>query len=292
MDQVEPVSFHPADGTPGTAEQLGVAVVKVIEIAPQLFPCGGRTAARHPEQGRVRNDTAPHHDAGQLRVLFFQRVQVGGSGHVAVVAHRHPAPGQGGSKSRTVGLSAVLLTHHARVDGQLTDGILVINVQNGGKLLRLVHTQPGLDRDGPLRIGEHGSKEGVQLCKVPQHPGTLALGRHRAGWTAEVQVHLSVAQFAQFADHPCSQLPVLCQQLRDHRCAGVGCGGQFGHLLFDEHPVLRRGEKRGIVAVGGTGGAEPFLVRLPPHPVGQALHGGSVVVHEQISKMFDRAIVA
>ena len=266
--------FHPADGTPGTAEQLGVAVVKVIEIAPQLFPCGGRTAARYPEQGRVRNDAAPHHDAGQLRVLLFQHVQVGGS------------------EGRTVGLSAVLLTHHARVDGQLTDGILVINVQNGGKLLRLVHTQPGLDRDGPLRIGEHGSKEGIQLCKVPQHPGTLALGRYRAGWTAEVQIHLGVAQFAQFADHPCGQLSVLCQQLRDHRCAGVGCGGQFGHLLFDEYPVLRRGEKRGIIAVGSTGGAEPFLVRLPPHPVGQALHGGSVVVHEQISKMFDRAIVA
>ena len=54
VDQVEPVPFHSADGTPGAAEQLGVAVVEGIEIAPQLFPCGRRTAARHPEQGRVR----------------------------------------------------------------------------------------------------------------------------------------------------------------------------------------------------------------------------------------------
>ena len=243
------------------------------------------------EERRVRNDAAPHHDAGQLRILRFQRVQVRSGGHIAIVAHGHPAPGQGGSKSGTVGLPAVELAHHTWVDGQLTDGIPVIDVQNGSKFFRLFHAHPSLDRDRPFRIGKYGGKKSVQLDGVAQHPGTLAFGGDGAGRTAEVQVHLGVAQIAQLADHPCGQFPVLCQQLRDHRCAGVCRRGKLGHLLFNEHPVLRRGDERGIVAVGIASRAEPFLVCLPPHPVGQALHGGSIVIHGQISKAFDRDIV-
>ncbi len=57
---------------------------------------------------------ATYHDTGQGGKFRFQRVELGSGGHIAVVAHRHPAPGQGGGKKRsTVGLSAVeLLPHH------------------------------------------------------------------------------------------------------------------------------------------------------------------------------------
>ena len=58
-----------------------------------------------------------------------------------------------------------------------------------------------------------------------------------AGRTAEVQVHLGVAKAAQLADHPCGKFAVLCQQLRDHRCAGVCRRGKLGHLLFNERCV-------------------------------------------------------
>ena len=120
-------------------------MVEVVKVSAQLFPCGRCAAACFTEERRVRNDAAPHHDAGQLRILRFQRVQVRSGGHIAVVAHGHPAPGQGDGKSGTVGLPAVELAHHTRVDGQLTDGIPVIDVQNGSKFCRLFHAQPGLD---------------------------------------------------------------------------------------------------------------------------------------------------
>lgn len=78
-------------------------------VMRQLFPRGRCAAACFTEECRVRNDAAPHHDAGQLRILRFQRVQARSGGHIAVVAHGHPAPGQGGGKSGTVGLPAVEL---------------------------------------------------------------------------------------------------------------------------------------------------------------------------------------
>ena len=51
------------------------------------------------------------------------------------------------------------------------------------------------------------------------------------------------------------------------------------HLLFDENAVFRRGQKGRVIAGRASCPAEPFLVGLPPHPVGEPLHGGNVVVH-------------
>ena len=278
--------FHPADGATRAAEQFSVAVVQVGQVAPQLFLGGGRTAPRPTEERRVGDQPAPHHDAGQGGKLLFQRVELGGGGHIAVVAHRHGAPGQRSRKGGVVGLSAVLLPHHPGMDGQLRDGVAIINFQNGGKLFRLLHTQPGLDRDRPLGAGEYAVQKGVYLGRIPQHPGALALGGHRPGGTAQIQVHLSIAQRPQLPDHPSSQLAVLRQQLRDDRRTGVCRRGKLCHLLFNEHPVLRRGDKRRIIAVGSALCAEPFLMGLPPDPVCKPLHGGSIIKHGRFSKRF------
>ena len=278
--------FHPADGAACAAEQFGVAVVQVGQVAPQLFLGGGRTAPRLAEERRVGDESAPYHDAGQGGELLFQRVKLGGGGHIAVVAHRHGAPGQRSRKGGAVGLSAVLLPHHPGMDGQLRDGVAVINFQNGGELLRFLHAQPGLDRDRPLGMGEHPVQKGVHLGKVPQHPGALALGSHRPGGAAQIQVHLGIAQRPQLTDHPRSQFAVLRQQLRNDRRTRVCRRGKLCHLLFYEHPVLRRGDKRRVIAVGSTLCAEPFLMGLPPDPVREALHGGSIIKHGRFSKRF------
>ena len=119
---------------------------------------------------------------------------------------------------------------------------------------------------------------------IPQHPGALALGSHRPGGAAQIQVHLGIAQRPQLPDHPCSQLAVLRQQLRDDRRTRVCRRGKLCHLLFNEHPVLRRGDKRRIIAVGSALCAEPFLMGLPPDPVCEALHGGSIIKHGRFSK--------
>ena len=278
--------LHPADGAACAAKQFGVAVVQVGQVAPQLLLGGGRTAPCFAEERRVGDEPAPHHDAGQGGKLLFQRVKLGGGGHIAVVAHRHGAPGQRSRKGGAVGLSAILLPHHPGMDGQLRDRVAVINFQNGGKLLRFLYTQPGIDRDGPFSVGEHPVQKGVYLGRVAQHPGALALGSHRPGGAAQIQVHLGIAQRPQLTDHPCSQFAVLRQQLRDDRRTRVCRRGKLCHLLFNEHPVLRRGDKRRIIAVGSALCAEPFLMGLPPDPVREPLHGGSIIKHGRFSKRF------
>ena len=165
------------------------------------------------------------------------------------------------------------------MDGQLAEGVFVVNVQDLPELLRPGHTQPGLDRHRPACLREDSVQKGIQLLRVPEHPGTLALGCHGAGGTPEVQVDLGIAHPAQFPDHPGRKFAVLCQQLRDDLHPRVGRRFQLSHLLFDEHPVLRRREKRRIVPHRGLRCTEPALVGLPPDAVCQPLHRGGVVVH-------------
>ena len=131
-------------------------------------------------------------------------------------------------------------------------------------------------------MGEHRIQKGVQHGGVPQHAGAFALGGHGAGGAAEVQVHFGVTQGTQLTDHPGGQLAVLGQQLRDHRRTGVCGGDKFRHLLFDEHPVLRRGKEGCVVAVGGAFRPEPLLLGLTPDPVGKPLHGGGIILHKKL----------
>ena len=273
------MGLHPADGTAGHAEGLGVAVVELVEVAPQFFLRGGRTAHSLPQQGRVGDDAPPHHDAGEVRELRFQCFQLGRGSDVAVVADGHPAVGQIVCKSGAVGLAPVELAHDPGVDGQLTDGAAVIEVEDGFELLRAGDAQPGLDRDGAFGLREDFVEKDFELREVAQHPGTLAFGGDSAGGAAEVEVDFGVAHLPQLADHPGGQCAVFGQQLGDDRCAGVRCRVQLCHLLFDKHPVLGRGDEGGIIAGRRAGRPEPALVRLTPDSVGEALHGGGVVVH-------------
>ena len=212
-------------------------------------------------------------------MLCLQRGQLGRGGDVAVVADGHPAAGQTGCKGGAVGLAPVELAHDPGVDGQLTDGVAVIDVEDGVELLGTGDAQPGLDRDRPLRPGKEFVQKGLELCGVPQHPGTLALGGHSAGGTAEVEVHLRVAQPAQLCDHPCGQCAVLGEELGDDGRAGVRRRVKLGHLLLDEHPVLGRREEGRVITGGCARCAEPALMCLPPDAVRQPLHGGGVVLH-------------
>ena len=248
-------------------------------VAAQFFPGSGRAAHSLAQKSRVCNEAPAHHDARQSRKCRFQCPQVIRGGHIAVVADRSSAGGQVGSKGFPVGLAAVELFHHPGVDGQLAEGVFVVNVQDLPELLRPGHTQPGLDRHRPACLRKDSVQKGIQLLRIPEHSGTLALGCHGAGGTPEVQVDLGIAHPAQFPDHPGRKFAVLCQQLRDDLHSRVGRRFQLSHLLFDEHPVLRRREKRRIVPHRGLRCTEPALVGLPPDAVCQPLHRGGVVVH-------------
>ena len=275
------MGLHPADGAAGHPEGGGVGAVEVVHIAAQFLFGGGRPALRAAEQRRVPDEPPPHHDAGKGGKLGFQPVQGLRGGDVTVVADGHLAVGEIPRKGGTVGLAPVELLHHAGMDGQLTDGVLIINGEDRPELLGALDAQPGLDRHRSLHGGEHRVQKGVELGGVPEHPGPLALGGHRAGGAPEVQVDLGAAQLPHLADEPPGQLAVLGEDLRHHRHPGVPGIFQLGHLLFDEDAILRRRQKRCVVSCRCTRRTEPFLVHLPPDAVRQPLHRGGVVVHRE-----------
>ena len=234
-------------------------MVEVVQIAPQLGFGGSGAAQSLAEESRVCNDAPADHDTGKGGKFRFQRMELPCGGEITVVADRRLALGQGGGKGLPVGLPAVELAHDTGVNGQFRDGVAVVDCKDGRKFLRFLHAQPGLDRDGALCMRENSFQKGVQFGRVPQHSGTFALGGNSSGGAAEVQIDLGIAQLPQLA--------------------GVGLRGQFRHLLFDENAVFRRGQKGRVIAGRAACPAEPFLVGLPPHPVGEPLHGGNVVVH-------------
>ena len=177
------MGLHPAHGTAGHSKGFGVAVIKLIMVAAQFFPGSGRAAHSLAQKSRVCNEAPAHHDARQSRKCRFQCPQVIRGGHIAVVADRSSAGGQVGSKGFPVGLTAVELFHHPGVDGQLAEGVFVVNVQDLPELLRPDHTQPGLDRHRPACLRKDSVQKGIQLLRVPEHSGTLALGCHGTGGT-------------------------------------------------------------------------------------------------------------
>ena len=271
-----PVGFHPADGGLWAAKGGGVPGVQLGKVAPQLLAGGSGPAPPFAEQGRICDQTPACHQALQARPARRQGGQVRGSGDVPVVADGGFAGGQGRLEGVPVGLPPVELAHHPGVDDQPGQGVAVVDFEDGAELLRPLHPNAGLDRDGPARLGEHGVQKAVQSVQVPQHPGPLALGGDGAGGAPEIQVDLGVAHLPQHPDHPGGAAAVLAQQLGDDRCAGVGRGGQLGHFLFDGDTVLGRGEEGRVIPVRP---AEPALVGLPPDPVGQPLHGGRIILH-------------
>ena len=110
MDEIEPVAFHPANGTPGAAEELGIAVVEVVQIAPQLGFGGSGAAQCLAEESRVCNDAPADHDAGKGGKFRFQRMELPCGGEITVVADRRLALGQGGGK----GLPDEVIDAHGR----------------------------------------------------------------------------------------------------------------------------------------------------------------------------------
>ena len=176
------------------------------------------------------------------------------------------------------GRAAVQGLPHPGVDNELGDGILVVDVQDGPELLRVLDTQTGLDRDGSGGGGEDVLQQVVQFLRPPQHPGPLPLGGDGAGGAAQVQVDLPVAHPGQLTCRPEKVRPAPGEQLGHHIQVPV--------LLRQDVPQLPAGEH--VVLAGGEKGHE-----IPVHPreepaVGPAeqgscdpLHGGEQALHSR-----------
>ena len=162
------------------------------------------------------------------------------------------------------------------MDDQLRQGIAPEQRQQGAGLLRLPQAQPGLDGDGAGGGVKHRVQEPLQLLRQPQEAGALALGHHRAGGAAQIQVDLRVTHGRQLPRRPQKVLRPPHQQLGHGSQPPVVLGQNLPQLPFGEAVILGGGDKGDKIAVHA---AEPAAMGLPVQGSGEPLHGGECNLH-------------
>ena len=106
------------------------------------------------------------------------------------------------------------------MDGQLGDGIAVVNLEQLVKLACLMHAETRFYRN-TLAFSENFVKKPVQLVRMCEKSGSLSLGRHRAGRTAKVEIDLGIPEVMQCIHRPDAVRGRLSEQLRNSRDALV-----------------------------------------------------------------------
>jgi hypothetical protein len=90
-----------------------------------------------------------------------------------------------------------------------------------GKLLRGREADAGLDRYFHVSAGKYAVQKSVQLLGICQQAGAPALGRHRAGRAAEIEIDLIKAHVPQHLRRGEERLGVVSQELRDEDQPGI-----------------------------------------------------------------------
>ena len=180
MDQ-SPVFLQPEHGIPGAAEGNRVFFQQSVHELLQGFDIG--SAAE--QTGIGHKGPSDHHSFYRGNFLgqgfnLFQR------SNVSVVAQRIFAVFSGISEHLPIDTAVIKLLPHPGMDGQLLDGIFVIDIQNSGKLVRILDAQSGLDGNRQNGMLKNFIQETVQMIGVPEHTASFALGHHGAGGTARI----------------------------------------------------------------------------------------------------------
>ena len=98
-----------------------------------------------------------------------------------------------------------------------------------------------LDGDGERRPGEDPVQQPLERGHIRQQPRALALGRHRAGGAAEVQVHLVIAHVAERLRRPEEERRILAEKLGH---AEAVFRRKDGKVARGEREILRRADER------------------------------------------------
>ena len=235
---------------------------------------GNRCApAQLPGQRRIGDQPPPQHH-GHAGIPGLQRLAVLRGEEVAV-EHQGDAAGEGQVEAVQMHAALVELAAGAGVDGQLPDGVLFQDIQQGGPFPGRLEADAGLDGDGQRGGGKDGVQKGVQRLRVAQHTGALALAGHGAGGAADVEVHLVILQVGQLSDRPEEELWVAGQQLGDDRYARILGRGDGPEIAGGENVVLRRGDKGDVIRLHP---AENAVMHPAVDGVGHALHGGKAKI--------------
>ena len=238
----------------------------------KLFQGQSGTALQLPGQGRVGHQPPSGHHMLDGGEGGGKVPAVLGGVQIAVVAQGHPGLLHGVAEGLHANLAFVKIFADSGVNGQLVDGVAVINAQNGRPLLGGLCSHPGFDGDLDVQLGGKDLvKEAVHLLGLGQETGASLLGKDRARGTAQVQVDLLIAHILKESGGWEKGLSLVGEKLGDHRDALVVFREHIRQAPSGQRRIHRRGPEGGII---GVYPGKHLVVEGPKGPVGDALQGG------------------
>ena len=121
-------------------------VDQVVE-AEQFLPGGGGSALYLTRQRGICHKPAPEHERMRDGEALCHFARILRREQVAVITQRRAEPFAGQGVAAGAHGQAVHVPAHARVDGQLTDGIARVDVQQAAEFGLVLDAEPGLYGD-------------------------------------------------------------------------------------------------------------------------------------------------
>ena len=157
--QVGPVLLHTKQGVAAAGKLHLIIIHQGVQKGFQRARV--RAALEH---SRVSNQPPPDHHGIQTGILGLQGIDFGKRADISVETQRISAVFHGIGEPFPVHLAFIKLFPHPRVDGQLPDGIAVVQLQNGGKFLCRFQSQPVFYGNGKGRTGKYFVKKPLQFA--------------------------------------------------------------------------------------------------------------------------------
>ena len=224
-DRIAPELLHAQHCRAGGAEVAAAGVIYLVVEGPERLTLNTFSAAYKREQRGICRRTSAKHDRRQTRKTCFKNPRGLSRKDVPVVAERPGAVLREVLRPRG---QFVHVPAHAGVNDALGDGEAPVDVQQRGKLRRVLDAEAGLDRNaGHSRLREYAPEKRLQLLRKGQKARALALGGDGAGGAAEVEVHLAVAHVRKQLCRPDEVPRVAAEELRHEGHPFISDGVQF-----------------------------------------------------------------
>ena len=163
------------------------------------------------------------------------------------------------------------------VDGQFFHGILVVDLQQTGKFLRLFQTDPGLQGHGQGGLCVNGLQKSIQPIRICQHTAAFSLAHHGAGGTTQIDIYFLIAQLAADIDGPEHVFHVLAQKLWNSCKSHTVRLGQFPRFPGCQTPMNGGGDEGHEITVHA---GEILLMEPPEGGICNALQGREIILHQ------------
>ena len=225
------------------------------------------------EEGVVE-DAPPNHEVGDLREAAVQPAVVVEGAEVAVVDNMVVEQREDLQEGVQVDLPAILLSSGARMDGDVGQGVVVEDGDEGENLLWRVEPQTHLDAEARFELRQHLVEDGSDFVGEGEDAAAAMLGSDAAHGAADIPVDLGVAHIEEPVGETYEFEGLLTQYLGDD---GYGVDVVLRNDVVDFLPcvgqiAMGEGEKWGDGEVESSRVA--MVVGFAEEQFGEALHGG------------------